>query len=255
MTIKDKESFVYGGVDSNDLSIMNVSVDTGMADEQFLANKMINEISIPGRTKPYFMGMEYEPLMFQLSFAFKDTWDDELIREVARVLHVDYYKPLYFNDDDDIIYYCMPTEDIRIIHNSLQQGYVNLTMRCNDIYAYSKVKTLEVNEGFDNIVFRNHGDADVYPSILFMKDTILGDPVIIENQTTEKLCQFEHIGITEQIVIDNEHEHIHTIGAPNLHRYTNHNGVFLKMIPGRNNLVVSGVQHISFYWRLKLLQN
>lgn len=254
MAFKDKKSFVFNGIESDNLSIANVNVDTGMADEPFLATSMINEIEVKGRTKPYYMGKTYQPLILNLSFAFLEPWNDELIREVARTFDVDYYKPLYFEDEDDVIYYCMPVDDSRLIHNSLQEGYVNITMRCNDKYAYSRVKSSHITDNFDAIRFSNQGDTELYPELIFIKDEHEGDVTIINN-TNEIELKFVDILANEEIYVDCENEIIENKSLSSLYRYNNHNNKFLKMERGSNRLEATGIIDLKFRWRFKTLQS
>jgi len=251
MTVKDKSNFVYNGVESSDLGIVNVNIDTGMNEEIFLADSNINEIIIKGRTKPYFTNKTYQPLVFNLSFGFLEPWNDELIREVASLFYVDYYKPLYFDDDDDTIFYCMTTESSQIIHNGLKQGYVNLSFKCNDICAYSKVKMKEYNDFSEEIKFNNAGDLIIYPEIIFVKDGE-GDISILNNTNNQELIITDLLDL-EEIYINGDNEYI--ASNTQLYRYNNHNNVFLAMNTGINRLDISGISELKFQWQYKTLQN
>ncbi len=255
MAYKNKKNFVFNNVDSDELSIINVNVDTGMAQEPFLAESTINEIRIKGKTKPYFMKKEYQPLLLNLSFAFVETWDEELIREVARVFDVDYYKPLYFEDEDDIIYYCMPIESSTLIHNSLQQGYVEMSFRCNDKYTYSRLKTKEFDNDFDNIKISNKGDVVIYPEIIVTKNNSSGTIKITNETVDNQLLEFEGIPAYEEIYIDCENEVINNLTSSDLYRYNNHNNVFLQMKRGANKLKAEGINKLQFRYRFKTLQS
>src|SRR5690606_4744689 len=117
--------------------------------EPFSYSRSIIEKQIRGRSKPYYMGIKKQPLVFTVNFAFEDTWDDEKIIEIKRWLtEQDYYKPLFFSDDINStgverIYYAIVVDDPELVHNCLKQGYVTLTFRCNDAYAYSPIYTKE----------------------------------------------------------------------------------------------------------------
>lgn len=168
MTIKESLYFTYDGIKSLDMGILNVNVSTGLQEEPFISERYIKEIKIKGRDKPYFQELEKSPLILNLSFAFEETWDSNKIRQITRWLCQDYYKPLYFSDDNTRIFYCMPVESSTLIHNCLKQGYINLTMRCDSPYAYSPVYNSEIYKtGIEdiaelgtnetNITMTNHG--------------------------------------------------------------------------------------------------
>jgi len=139
MTIKESISFNYDGVDSTTMGISNVSVSSGLYEEPFLAEREIIEKPIRGRETPYFIEKKRKPLVFDLSFAFDSAWDETKIRDVARWLDQPYYKPFYTNDKPNKIYYAMLDSDSQILHNGLNEGYVQIRFRCNAPYAFSPV--------------------------------------------------------------------------------------------------------------------
>lgn len=141
--------FSYNGVHSVDMGLLNVKLDGGMFEETFLPSRNIKEIQISGNNKPYYQGIDLEPLEFDLSFAFEYSYDERKIREVARWLMQDYYKPFYTVDNPSRVFYCMLDGDSRLIHNGLKQGYITLTMRCDSPYSY----TPQFNK--DNLIFTN----------------------------------------------------------------------------------------------------
>lgn len=147
MTIREAEYFEYAGLKSLDFGISNVSISTGLYEEPFSYSRSIVEDSVRGRSKPYFQGLQKEPLKFSVSFAFDDTWDPTLIRRAAHWLtEQTYYQPLVFSSDPEKIYYALAIDDPNLVHNGLNQGYVTLTFRCNDAYAYSPVMLSRVYE-------------------------------------------------------------------------------------------------------------
>ncbi|WP_061343341.1 distal tail protein Dit, partial [Clostridium botulinum] len=163
--------FNYAGRDSLEFNIINGSVDNAELKENFLANKKIKEINTIEADKPYFQGIERNPLQLKLQFCFTEKWNKELIREVARWLHQDNYQPLYFSEDPEKIYYAMPVDDVEMTHFGLEQGYLDITMRCNTYHAYSREYLSETydlsenNEDGTEIIIPNYGDIDIKPDI------------------------------------------------------------------------------------------
>ena len=255
MTIKDDLYFVYNGINSEDLGIINVSVEEIWVDEPFLATRTVNSLHIKNKDRPYFMGVSKEPLRLSLTFAFESEWDEDLIQEVAKLFHVNYYKPLYFSENEDRIFYCMYDGDPRILHYKLKQGYIQMELICNDICAYSRMKEVQYEDltgTNNNVTFINRGHLDIYPEIILKTNNI---NISINNTTTGKILTMTDISIGEEIYIDNDNEIITTDHLTIEHRYYNHNNIFLKMNPNRNNLILNGINDIYFKWRFKLLQN
>lgn len=147
--------FVYDGVKSVDMGLLNCKIGGGMFEEAFLPSRSIIEHKITGNSKPYFQEVEYEPLEFKLAFAFEYKYDERKIREVARWLCQDYYKPFYTVDNPNRIFYCMPVGDSKLVHNGLKEGYVELTFRCDSPYSYQP-KTLKKDMTFNTNKLTKH---------------------------------------------------------------------------------------------------
>lgn len=188
--MKESTSFYYAGICSEDMGIENVTVDVSMFEEPFIATRDILELQIRGNDRPYFQGLNLSPLVLNLTFAFKETYDEKKIRATARWLSQAYYKPFYTADNPNRIFYCVLVGDSRLVHNGLKQGYVNLQMRCDSPYTYSPVYVQEYDLSSNNltgteILFENLGDIPLKPEIEFTKlDT---DPVDIRivNKTNQ----------------------------------------------------------------------
>lgn len=148
------------------MGIINCQISAGFYEEPFVAEKEILEISIRGRDKPYFQGVKRSPLAFSLTFAFVNYYDEQKIREVARWLDQDMYKPFYTTINPERIYYCMLHSESQLLHNGLRQGYIQLQMRCSDPYTYSPIyidKPYEWNESplkFEESEFTQQGTLD-----------------------------------------------------------------------------------------------
>ncbi len=154
MTVKEAEYFVLNGINSQDYGIINCSVSSGLYEEMFLPEQEISEIKIRGREKPYLVEVSKKSRELNLSFAFTDTWDDDLIRKVARWIGSNnYYVPLYFSSNPSKIYYVLYEGDIKILHNGLKNGYLDgIKFRCSDPYIYSPTyKTQTYTTGLEDI--------------------------------------------------------------------------------------------------------
>jgi phage-related protein len=251
---------------------MNVSVSDGLYSESFMSSRSISEVKIRGREKPYFFEINKEPLSFQLSFAFKDGWNDKLISEVESWLDVDFYQPLSFSENLDKVYYVMPVESADLLHNGLKQGYITLTMRCDSSYSYSKdmvtpwYKCLDTNGGTfitpyqfvpDDSIYGtiieifNNGQKDIQPFITIQKDGD-GDITIWNMSRAYSVMTFSSLVDGETISINGENEIIET-SLPNTWRYNNFNDYYLPFFVGKNVIKVEGNCKIKFQYRYKFI--
>ena len=257
MAVMESIEFCYNGLYSSDFGIYNVSLDNGLFSEPFLAPKAIIETKIRGNDKPYFSGVEYEPLKFTLSFAFANAWDDAKIREVARWLNQDYYKPLWFSENPSRIFYCMIVDETELVHNGLKQGYIKLNVRCDSPYTYSPVLTLgtidySLNSGTQTLEFVNDGDLVLKPE-MWIKKVGNGDITIVNKTNGNKMFKLSSLINGETVFIDNERQHIET-DVPNEYRFSNFNNTYLQLVRGKNVLEITGACTLDFRYQYKTLQ-
>lgn len=260
MTIKESQFFSYDNEDSSDYGIVNVKLSSRLAEEPFSSEREITEVSVRGRTKPYFKELIERPLSFSVEFMFEDRWDSEKIRKVARWLLQDYYKELYFSDNPDRIFFAIVDSTPTLVHNMLKQGYVKLNFRCNDAYSYSPLYSEEydfTSSGGGTIEFFNDGDLELYPELsIYIGSTGLNsnDVSIVNNSIDGYEFKFTGLDENETIYVDNENEFIET-DKYNTYRFDNFNENFLYFAPySKNSLQVTGNCKIEFTYRFKLRQ-
>lgn len=247
--IRESLYFSFAGRKSTEFPIVNVSLGSGLYEESLTSNKSIVETKVPGNDIPYFIRTEREPKQFPLRFAFLEPWNDEMIDEIIRWLDVDFYEPMFFDQNIDRVVYAMPINTIDQIHNGLKQGYVNLTMRCDGAYSYSHDISTPYYEviGKDTIEINNLGHISTFPEIWIEKD---GDgDFTIENYSNEgSLFKFENLRDGEQIYIDCLNEQIES-NLPKTFRYDDFNDNYLELVYGLNNLKITGSSKVLFKYR------
>lgn len=246
------------------MGLYNVSTDSGLFEETFIASKEIIEEKVKGNDKPYFMGVEREPLSFNLTFAFMHPFDNAKKREVARWLNQDYYKELYFIDNPTRRWLCMSVSDSSIIHNGLGEGYLELEFRCNSPYTYSEeYLTDELDFSISNpsdgvgmtYEFNNLGDMPLKPE-MWIKKIGAGD-VIVENKADGRVFMFTGLTDGEYVYIDNERQEIMSdyTELTGTYRYDNFNNNYLELESySKNILNIKGECKIQFRFRYITIQ-
>lgn len=256
MTIREHIYFIYDGINSQDLGIQSVSISDGLYEEQFLYERSINEETTK-RDVPYFKGIKREPYRFELNLYYDGTWDNAKIKTIANWLNKGYYKPLYFSDNPDMIFYCMYDGTISMVHNGAKQGYITLEMRCDSPYAYSQNKSFPkslfaYNTTGTVISVDNNGDIAIFPEIWIKKTSEAGDVSIINQSNGNKELKFTGLSLNETVYVDCENDYIETdiLGS---YRYNSFNDYYLELIVGTNNLKVVGNCELTLRYRYKLL--
>ncbi|MBD1379229.1 distal tail protein Dit [Metabacillus arenae] len=254
--IRESLYFTFDGRKSSDFGILNISINAGLFEEQLFSNRSIREFTIRGRNKPYFIEVEKEPKTIPMSFAFEDKYNDRLIRNIVQWLNVDYYKPLAFSENLDIVFYAMPVGDNSLIHNGLKQGYVNLNMRCDSPNGYGRdiatplyTTTSPTFKG--TVIIDNLGDEKICPNI-YIEKIGNGDLTIENYAIADNTFKFTGLIDKEIIKIDSENEIIET-NIPNTFRYDNFNDNHLVLQTGKNILHITGDCKIKFHYRFKYL--
>ncbi len=257
MTIKSSPYFIYDNQYSTNHNIINVTLESGMQSETFVADREIKEIVVRGG-KRYFQEVEKYPLVIPVSFMFTDKFSSDSIRKTARWLAQDFYKPLQFSSNLDRIYFALPVESSDLITNCLQQGYITLNFRCNTDHAYSPQYLSNVYDLSSNplegtvITFTNSGDLPIFSEI-FIEKVGDGDISIINQTNGGQDFKFISLLNGEILEIDCENRIIET-NISQIYRYSNFNNNYLKILPGVNRLLVKGGCKLRFRWRCKLLQ-
>ena len=252
-TIKESLYFNYNGISCKTYNLMNVNLSGGMFEDNLHANRTIKETAVNGSDTPIFNGVEEEPLEFPLTIAFTGKYTDTDIDNVILWLFQDNYKPLYFEDKPNKIYYCMPNGDAKIFHNGLKQGYITITMRCKSSKIYSPNQTtslydLSTNTAKYRVNINNTGHVDIYPEISITK---VGNGSITFTKSGE-IFQINNLTNGEDIYINCEREIIET-DAVGVYHYDDVIGDFHDMIlkRGTNAIDIEGKCKIQFRYVFK----
>lgn len=246
--IKESLYFTFDNIPSSNFNILNVSVQSGLFEESFIANRNLIETTVRGKTKPYLSEVRRDPISFQLTFYFEEYWNDQLIDDICDWLDVDYYRPLAFESNLDRVFYAIPTESLSMVHNGLKQGYVTLTMRCDSPYCYSR----EIEKRFDfrlddnlvnNFTLQNLGRLPMQPIVEIVK---VGAGKVHITNLSKANSEFIMLDIAdgETITIDCEKRYIES--SMGLNKYDNFNQNYLSIPYGINHFQITGACALTF---------
>lgn len=239
-TIKDKLHFNFGGISSKTYGLINIVTDNGMYTETLIADRSLNETKVRGSKKPMLHSIEDSPLEFDMTIAFEQSYTDEIINNVIKWLFVDYYRPLYFEGKENRVFMAIAVGSPQIIHNGLNQGYVELTMRCNSSSVFSPhaVTPLTTVTTSSTITVVSDSHFDVYPEISFKKIGI-GHVNITSLDDGGNIFEVRNLTNQEDIYIHCGKEIIET-DLMGTYRYGNIIGEFPRLVQGTNRFKVTG---------------
>jgi phage-related protein len=252
-TILDSLYFTYDGISCKTYKLMNVNLSNGMYTEKFHASREIVETTVKGSDTPLFHSVEESPREFELNIAFTQKYTDTDIDNVVKWLFQDNYKPLYFEDKPNKIYYCMPVGDSDIVHNGLRDGYITITMRCRSSKILSPLQTtptydLSTNTAKYRVNINNTGHVVVYPEISIEK---VGAGNITFTKGGE-IFEIRNLTDRESIYINCEKEIIQT-DAVGVYRFGDVVGDYFDMALnlGNNAIDIEGKCKVTFRYYLK----
>lgn len=255
--MREAIQFTFDGISSEDMGVHIASPNGGLYEETFLPNRRIIETTVAKKDKPYFQRVEHEPLSFSLSFFIHEWRNRDNLRQIARWLFKDYYKPLYFETNPDRIFYAIVEGSSSLMHNGCKDGYITLNVRCNSAYTYSNVfeadyESLVLNPS-NSLAIYNEGDMTIKPKVWITK-TVSNGSISIENEANDQIIVMNNLQLNEQVYIDFENEEIvSSLESLTVYRYKDHNNIWLELIEGDNSLTFIGDFDIQIEYELVYL--
>ena len=255
--MKESLDFFYNNELSANMGIININLEGSLYRERLYGSRELLEEMIRGRTKPYFQSIDRKPMEFSLAFAFSHDFDYEQLRNINRWLNVDFYKEFYFMDYPQYRFFVMPIADNFITHNGMNQGYVELTMRTNDAYAYSEEFLSEDYDLTQNtaqgtiVTINNDGDIPLEVE-MWIKKHGNGDISIINASDNNREFSIMNLKDQEHVYVNHEKEDIKS-NVPNLYHFDDVLTEYMKMPRGLNDLQIYGSCTIQFRYRYKYL--
>lgn len=247
-TIKEKFYFNFDGENSEDFNIIAVDFGSGLYEEMFAPSRTINETETSKRNRTIFHDVKEERRTFDLNLAFENGFSGESIDDLVRWLFKDYYRPLYFEGQQDRVMFAMISGDSTIAHNGLEQGYFTVTVQTNSPYRFSRERTgTQPITGSGTMTLQNNGHLEVHPEFSIKKNGD-GDLVI---GVDGRNVQIVNLTNGEELYIDTLREIIKTdvIGE---YRYENIRAGELEDLAlgvGEKEYTITGSCEISYRYR------
>jgi len=260
LTIRNCINFTLNGISNEDLKIINCNLSSGMYEESLMFSRDIQTQYIKGNQRTLVTNVQPEPLSFDLTFAFTNTFSEADARYLARVLSNPYFIPIKFTNDTtdetsvDKTYYILLNSDPKLIHNGINQGYVTLEFLTSSSYCFgdkitTEIYDLSINPTYTDIIVDNSGDV-LLPMNIYIEKVNSGDISIVN--TSNSNDEFSITGLIdgELISVSTEHKLIET-SLLATYRYDNSNLNFIQIPVGENILRITGTCKIHFEYQLR----
>lgn len=207
---KSSEIIYFNGHSCTDFGLINVRLETGMFEEEFIPNRTLNKERIKWKDDSYFGGIETKEKSFDITLAFMEGYrlTKEKIRNIAKWLNNSSgFKELWFSEDCELdedgnydinkptrIYFATLIDTSGIKYFTDDGGYITLKFETNSPYCYSKLKTksytLKENDEFE---LDNNGDLMYRPEIS-LKNLVKDQKVKIVSEN------FKHDNVIDEYI-------------------------------------------------------
>lgn len=214
----ESNHFTFNGVSSKDMGVSIGNPNGGLYKESFLPTRKLNEQNISGNPIPFFQSVDEETTSFPLTIVLEDWGKRNNARAIARWLYTDYYQPLTFDSNPDLIFYAMFTNKSELNHNGIQQGYVTLNVQSKSPYMYSTIHEVEYDvSGLRDIELYNNGDLPLFITAE-VENKVNGD-VSIKNKDTNEEFKLTGMFANELVYLDFRYEYAISSLEERLNRY------------------------------------
>lgn len=196
--------------------VFNATLSNDFYEESLFGSRSIIEEQIPGRKTPYFYGVEYEPLEFEVILGMLQELDIYQIKDYIEMFYVpEEYLPMAFMREDGFItptYYVISTDSPEVSYqrgaNQKFFGTITLNFRCDAPYGYQEGH-YEWNSSEKNIYLEM---ASMQSTNYVLKLTNLTeatiDNYILFNKSNNTEVSIRKIYPREQITIDGRNKRI-----------------------------------------------
>lgn len=235
--------FYYNQEYSGNKGVIKIRLGGGLVSESFMGSVTNDIVKLKNSIKSHIQNSELEPLVFPMALYFDENLDETTIRGIKRWLSQDDFKELVFEDDPNKVYYAKLEGTQTLSHNAISSGYLEFDFITNSPYAFSrKIEAegeVDSTTTYQSLSLYNEGDLTVAPKIQIVIDPVDAEDVEIFNDTTGGHFLLQSNLVNETIIIWNEYEELETSSSLR-YGYDDHNGQFITLIEGVNDLRIKG---------------
>jgi phage-related protein len=244
--------FTFDGISSDSMGVYLSRLESGMITVPYASSKDILENHPNKSLYPFFYGIKFQPLQFDIVISSEDGMTKQKLYDLAQWLFKTEYKPFIAEHDEDKMYYVIANNKADFITNGLEQGYIPISFRCRDGFAWTTdtMQTFDLTSTPTPTTIQMTNGSNImeyfYPEIeveLLGTDTSFELINLSDNNNNLK---FDNLLYNETIYVDNQKRIIVTSEGDVVNRYSNFNKNWLRLKQGVNNIQVNGNCIIKF---------
>ena len=249
--------FEFDGRKSKDKKLKMIIIDNKSEDDKFgVEQEVIEEDN--GTDTPLFLGVKRKPQTLKIAIMKMDKFNNPLsytdreLEEICRWLFKKEYRPFIPWDNTGMVYYVIFTKGTDFF-NCAKEGYINLEMRLNAPYGYSRLLNNEYTVmGEKTIDIYNRSDIDnfIYPDIEFELKDDNTDLVIKNLSLSNEIMEFNNLTPNDHIMIYNEGlKDMMSLQDKSRNIFQCSNKKFIKLQYGLNRIQIKGKCKIKFTYQ------
>ena len=233
--------FLYKGIESDDYDVFLCQVGKSNITGNILSQTLNSEKS-RNNNKSSLYDINKENLRFSINVTSRN-WTNTVKNNILKWFCDDEktYHPFISRDDETILYY---SKQISIDKTFFQspQGYLTIDFECNAPWGFKlpQVNTYNISSSPTTITINNPTNCVkyYYPEI---EITLNGTSVSLKNKSLDdETMSFSGLTNGETIYLNAERQEILSSLGDNVYRCDKHNGIFLRLIQGNNQIEVTG---------------
>lgn len=235
--------FSYKGISSETYNVFICQVGKSNIEGDVL-NQVLNTEKIKGMKSTSLYGIERENLKFSITLTCNE-WTAQKKDDILKWFCGDEekYYPFISYDDLNVVYYCKPVSIDKTFFR-FSQGYLNISFECNAPYGFTLPQTNTYNlttiSSPTTVTINNSSNIVkyYYPEI---EITLNGTSISLKNKTiNNEITSFTGLTSGETIYMNGEKQEILSSLSETTYRYSNHNGIFLRLAQQNNAIEVTG---------------
>jgi len=252
-------NFIFDNISSQDMGLYIVRIGgSGEISSPFIPAQNIVETKLNKKHTPLFHRIEKQPLEFEIVCSLLEgEFTPEKKMELVKWLCKEYYCSFISEDNPNLIYEVIMTNQSDLMTFGNLQGYFTIQFRANSPWGYSPIYQENFNLSEITIPtvieISNYSNAvqHLYPEIEFTLSGISTGISLINLSNAGEESIFTNLSVEEKIYINNERKQI--ISDLGLYRLGNFNKKWFRLVYGINRIQITGKCTISFRYRFPLL--